>query len=104
MTRGTRNTKKAKISVSKPKRTGSGSMVVMTPIRTRRGKTIYTEVDATSYYAPSDEEDESPKRKIPNTPSHSMTTVPASLKDTYQWEALLDDQEPHEPRITKVRS
>jgi hypothetical protein len=101
----TRNAKKAKISVYKPKRAGSGSMVVLTPRTTRRGKTIYTEVDAGSKYDPSDEEDKSPKRKPSNTPSRSRTTVPASQEDTFQWGAsFLDDQEPHEPRITKVRS
>jgi hypothetical protein len=105
MARATRNAKKAKISVYKPKRAGSGSMVVLTPATTRRGKTFYKEVDAASYYDSSDEEDKSPKRKTPNTPSHSRTTVPASQEDTSQWGAsFLDDQESHEPRITKVRS
>jgi hypothetical protein len=111
MTRATpRNAKKAKISVYKPKgkkyRAGSGSvsMVVLTPTKTRRGKTIYTEVDATPYYDSSDEGGESPKRKPSKAPSHSTTTVPALLEDTFQWEAsCLDDQEPHVPRITKVR-
>jgi hypothetical protein len=71
MARATRNAKKAKISVYKPKRVGSGSMVVLTPTTTRRGKTVHKEVDAASYYDSSDEEDKSPKRKLPNTPSHS---------------------------------
>jgi hypothetical protein len=105
MARTTRNAKKAKISVYKPKRAGSGSMVVLTPSTTRRGKTIYTEVDASSKYDPSDEEDKSPKRKPPNTPSCSRTTASVSQEDTFQWGASsLDDQGFHEPRITKVRS
>ena len=106
MPRAAHKAKKAKVSVSKPKRAGSGSMVVLNPTTTRRGKTIYREVDATPYYEPSDKEDESPKRKPPNTPSHSQTTAPASLNDTLQWEASwLDGHLEHdEPRITKVRS
>ena len=111
MTRTTpRNAKKTKITVYKPKgkkyRAGSGSMsmVVLTPTKTRRGKTIYTEVDAGPYYNSSDEEGESSKRKPSKAPSHSTIPVPASLEDTFQWEAsCLDDQEPHLQRITKVR-
>jgi hypothetical protein len=99
----TRNAKKARISVSKPKRAGSGSMVVLAPAKTRRGKTIHTEVDAAPYYAPSDKKDESPKRKPPHTPSRSGTTALASLEDT-QGFSFLDNHESHEPRITKVRS
>jgi hypothetical protein len=81
-------------------------MVVLTPTKTRRGKTIYTEVDAAPYYTSSDEEGKSPKRKPSKTPSNSesRTTVPTLLEDTSQWDAsCLDDQEPHIPRITKVR-
>lgn len=106
MPRTSHKAKKAKISVSKPKRAGSGSMVVLTPTTTRRGKTIYKEVDAKPYYEPSDEEDKSPKRKPPNTPSHSQATASASLDDTLPWEASwLDGHlEQDEPRITKVRS
>jgi hypothetical protein len=107
MARTPQNTKKAKISVyntSAKKRTGSRSMVVLTPTTTRRGKIIYTEVDAAPYYQSSDE-GESPKRKPSNISSHTTTTVPASLEDTFQLESTyIDDQEPHEPRITKVRS
>lgn len=109
MTRTSRNAKKAKVSVykstGKKHRASSGSMVVLTPFKTRRGKTIYTEVDAASHYDPSDEEDKSSKRKPSKTPTHStIAAVPASLEDTFQWEAsCLDDQEPHLPRTTKVR-
>lgn len=110
MTRTPPNAKRAKISVYKPKAkkrkadTSSGSMVVLKPKKTRRGKTIYTEVDATSSYAPSDEEGKSPKRKPSKTPSHSKTALPAPLEDAFQWEgADLNDQESHVPRITKVR-
>jgi len=56
-------------------------MVVLTPTTTRRGKIVYTEVDAAPYYQTSDE-GESPKRKPSNIPSHTTTTVPASLEDT----------------------
>ena len=110
MTYTFQNAKKAKISVYKPKGkkhkagSGSGSMVVLKPTKTRRGKTIYTEVDAAPYYTPSDEEGKLPKRNPFKTLSHSKTTAPTSLKDASQWEAsCLDDQEPHVPRITKVR-
>lgn len=101
-----RKAKKAKVSVYKlggTKPRVSGSMVVLTPTTTRRGKIIYTEVDAAPYYKSSDEEGELPKRKCSKTPSHSRTTVSASLEDTFLQEACLDDQEPHVPRITKVR-
>jgi hypothetical protein len=78
-------------------------MLVLVPTKTRRGKTIYTEVDP-ALYDLSDEGGESPRRKPSMTPSHSTAKVPASLEDTFQWDAhLLDDQEPHEPRVTKVR-
>jgi hypothetical protein len=73
-------------------------MVAFVPTKTRRGKTIYKEVDAALYYKSSDEEGESPKRKLSKTPSHSRTTVPASLEDMFQW----DGEEPYVPRITKV--
>ena len=107
MTRTTRNSKRAKISVCKPrgkKHNGvSGSMVVLAPIRTRRGKITYTEGDATPYYASSDEGGESSKRKPSETPSCSKTAAPAS-EDAFQWEGYcLNDQEPHVPRIIKVR-
>lgn len=110
MTRRTsRNTKKAKISVYKPEdkkcRSGSRSMVVLASTKTRRGKTVDTEVDAAPYYQLSDEGGESSKKTPSMTPSHSKTTIPASLEDTFQLEAsFLDDQEPYEPRITKVGS
>ena len=101
----TPHTKRAKISFHRHKgqkhKAGSGSMVVLTPTTTRRGKTTYTEVDATPYYEPSDEGDESPKRKAP---SSSRTPVPASLKEIFQGEAFyLDDQKPYILKITKVR-
>lgn len=107
-----RNSKKVKVSVfklgSKRRRadSGSGSMVVLKPKKTRRGKTIYTEVDAGPDYTSSDEGGKSPKpkRKPSNTPSHSKTTISALVENTPQWEAAyLDDQEPHVSRITKVR-
>lgn len=108
MTRTPRNAKKAKVSVYKPKikkhNAGSGSMVVLAPFKTRRGKTIYREVDAAPYYEPSNEGGKSPKRNSSKTPSHSKTTVPPLLEDTYQCEGSFpDDQEPHVPRVTKVR-
>jgi len=108
MPRTSQDTKRARITVYKPKgkkhKADSGSMVVLKPTKTRRGKTIYTEVDATPYYNLSDEGGETSRREPSKTPSHSKTTVPASLNDAFQWEAsYLDDQEPHVPRITKVR-
>ncbi len=70
-------------------------MVVLKPTKTRRGKTIYTEVDAAPYYKLSDKEDESLKMKHSTTPSHSRTAVPASLDDVFQSEtSCLDDHEP----------
>jgi hypothetical protein len=108
MARNSRNAKKAKIHIYKPSgnkdRAGPSSMVVFTPTRTRRGKIVYTETDAAPYYALSDEDEKSPKRKQSKTPSHSTTTLPASLEDPIQWDGLcLDDQEPNLSRITKVR-
>ena len=109
MARNPRNAKKAKISIYKPSRNehsaGPSSMVVFAPTRTRRGKTVYTETDAAPYYALSDKDEESPKRKQSKTPSHSTTTLPASLENPIQWDdgLFLDDQEPNLPRITKVR-
>jgi len=107
MTRAS-NAKKAKISIYKPKgkkhKAGSGSMVVLRPTKTRRGKTVYTEADATPYYKLSDEKGKSPKRNPSKTPSCSKTTVPTSPEDTFQGMAsFLDNQEPHVQRITKVR-
>ena len=97
MTRTQPNAKRVKISVYKPKvkkrSAGFGSMVVLTPFKTRRGKTIYKKVDAMPYYKPSDEGVKSPKKAVSAIPG-----------DTNQWEAsCLDDQEPHIPRTTKVR-
>lgn len=108
MSHSPRKAKRAKISVYKPggtkSRTSSGPMVVFTPTTTRRGKIVYNEVDATPYYESSDEEGESPQRKIPKATSCSRATIPASLEDTFRQDAsCLDDQEPHVPRITKVR-
>lgn len=105
MARASQKGKRAKISTYKPKgKKQRSSLVVFAPTKTRRGKTIYTEVDAGSYYDTSEEEGESSKRKPSKTPSHSRTAVPASLEGTFQWEAsCLDDQEPHVPRTTKVR-
>lgn len=107
MSRSPRKAKRAKISVYKPggskRRTGSASMVVLTPTTTRRGKIIYTEKDAAPYYKSSDEEGKSPQRKLPKTPYRSGTTVPASLEGRFlQEDSSLDDQEPHVPRNTKV--
>jgi hypothetical protein len=77
-------------------------MVVFKPGKTKRGKTVYTEVDAAPYYDSSNEGGESLKRKPFKTPSRKA--VPASLEKAFQQEAsCLDNQEPHEPRITKVR-
>ncbi len=95
------NTKKVKTSFYKPrgKKHGasSSSLVVLAPTTSRRGKIRYIEVDAAPYYKLSDEEGESPKMKL-------SKPLPASQEDTFQWEAsFLDDQEPHTPRITKVR-
>ena len=98
MTRTSQNAKKAKISIYKPRGkkhkadSGSASMVVLKPIKTRRGKTIYTEVDAAPYYTSSDEEGKVLKRKPSKTPSHSKTAAPTSSKDISQLEAsCLDD-------------
>ena len=101
----TPHAKRAKISVYRPKgkkhRASSGSMVVLAPTKTRRGKTTYTKVDATPYYELSNKEGESPKRKAP---SSFWTPVPALLKEIFQKEAsYLDDQNPYVSRITKVR-
>ncbi|KAN0086260.1 hypothetical protein V8E55_007394 [Tylopilus felleus] len=52
-------------------------MVVFTSTRTRRGKIAYREVDASPYYRSSDGEEETPGRKIPNTPSGSCGTSSA---------------------------
>jgi hypothetical protein len=96
MTRTPPNSKRSKISVYKPKAKKrkadsslgpSGSMVVLKPKRTRRGKTIYTKVDAAPFYAPSDKGGESLKRNPSKTPSHSKTTLSASLEDAFQWES-----------------
>jgi hypothetical protein len=77
-------------------------MVVFKPRKTRRGKTVYTEVDAAPYYDSFDEGGESPKRKPSKIPSRKA--VPASLEKAFQQKAsCLDNQEPYEPRITKVR-
>lgn len=101
MTCAPRNTKTAKIIKYKPK-AKKGSMVVLAPTKTRRGKVIYAEVDAASYYGISNEGGKSPKKPSVTT-SHSMTAVPASLDDTFQEFSCLNEQEPHVPRITKVR-
>ena len=59
-------------------------MVILKPTKTRRGKTIYTEVNAALYYKLSDEgDDESLKRKHSTTLSHSRTTAPALLDDVF---------------------
>lgn len=107
MARVPRSNKRVKITVYKPRgkkqKAGSG-MVVLAPTKTRRGKTVYTEVDAAPYYDSTDEEGDSSKRKPSKTPSHSRTAISAPLEDPFQWEAsCLDDPEPHIPRITKVR-
>jgi len=75
------NSKKVKVSVYKlgGKRhranSGSGSMVVLKPKKTRRGKTIYTEVDAGPYYTSSDEGGKSPKRKPSKTVRHTRAVA-----------------------------
>ncbi len=84
------NTKRANIFVYKPRGkkckadSGSGSMIVLKPIRIKRGKIIYTEVNAALYYTLSDEGGKSPKRKPFKTPSHFRTTLPALLEDAFQ--------------------
>lgn len=106
MPRSSRNSKKAHITVFNPRRkkSSTGSFVVLEATKTRRGKTIYTEVDAAPYYRLSKEGGETPKKRPSKTPSNSITTVPLPLEDTFQGEAsFLDNQEPHVPRITKVR-
>ena len=85
------DTKKAKITVYRSRgkkcKVSSGSMVILKPTKTRRGKTIYTEIDAAPYYKLSNEGDnESPKRKHSTTPSHSRTTDPALLNNVFQCE------------------
>jgi hypothetical protein len=96
MARAPRNAKRTKMSVytpsAKKRRTGSrNTMVVLVPTKTRRGKTIYTEVDAAPYYARSDEEGKSPKKKPSKTPEHSTTAIPVSPEDAYQWEGSCPD-------------
>lgn len=88
------------------KSTARPGRVIYVPMKTRRGKTIYKEVDAASYRASADGKAKSPPKKPSMAnPSHSRTAIPVSLEDTFQGEAsCLDDQEPHVPRVTKVRS
>jgi hypothetical protein len=101
MPHNSQDTKKAKITVYRPRgkkcKVSSGSIVILKPTKTRRGKTIYTEVDAAPYYKLSDEgDDELPKRKHSTTPSHFRTTAPASLDDVFQCEtSCLNGQEPY---------
>lgn len=101
-----RKAKRAKIMAHKPSgtegRVGSGSLVVLTPAKTRRGKIFYKEVDATPYYELSDDEEGTSKRKPSKTPKDSIPIDPAPLEDISRQEALLDD-EPYIPRTTKVR-
>ncbi len=96
MTRAAPKSKKARITVyksnSKKSVPSSKTILVFAPSKTRRGKTIYTEVDGAPHR---DEGGEASKGRPFMTPSRSTTAVPSSF---------LDDQEPHEPRITKVRS
>jgi hypothetical protein len=90
---------------------GSAQMIIFAPTKTRRGKTVYVEKDATPYYKKSKdkaEQGETSKRKPSKTPSCSRTAVPDSPEDTreesFQEEgSRLDDQEPDVRRITKVR-
>jgi hypothetical protein len=70
-------------------------MLVLAPTTTRRGKVIYTEVDPALC---------SSKKNPSMTPIPSTMTVSASLEDAFQQDTFfMDDQEPHAPRITKVR-
>jgi hypothetical protein len=74
------------------------------PIKNRRGKVVYTEVDPALYYGLPDKGGESSKNKPLNTPAFSTMTVPALLEDTPQQDTyFMDDQQPPAPRITKVR-
>jgi len=106
MTRAAPKSKKARISIyksnGKKSTASSKSMLVFAPSKTRRGKIIHAEVDGALYR---DEEGEISKGRPFMTPSRPTTAVPSSLEDTFQLDAsFLDDQEPHGPRITKVRS
>jgi len=104
MTRAPRRAKRAKIIAHKPKHlnlgAGSASLFVVAPTRTRRGKIVYKEVDAAPLFELSDKDKggESPK-KTSMTPSNSGTAIPPSLEEA----SSFDNQEPHVPRITKVR-
>jgi hypothetical protein len=96
MTHAAPKSKKARMTVYKPNGKKSvdktKTILVFAPSKTRRGKTIYTEVDGAPHR---DEGGEASKGRPFMTPSRSTTAVPSSF---------LDDQEPHGPRITKVRS
>ncbi|KAG6377669.1 hypothetical protein JVT61DRAFT_14434 [Boletus reticuloceps] len=74
-----RKSKRARYTTHRPDGAsrGTGSMVVFTSTRTRRGKVRYQEVDTSSYYQALetlDEEDTS-RRKIPKTPSECQGTT-----------------------------
>lgn len=105
MTRAPQSSKRAKITVRKPKHSkfgaGSASFFVLAPTRTRRGKVNYKEVDAAPYFELSDEDKggKSPKKEPSLTPSNSRTAIPPLLEEA----SSFDNQEPHVPRITKVR-
>jgi hypothetical protein len=76
-------------------------MVVLAPTKTRRGKIIYKEVNATPYCELSDEGGKSPKKKPSMIPSNSRTAIPPLIEEA---SSSFDNQEPHVSRITKVRS
>ena len=79
-----RKAKRAKIMAHKPSgtegRVGSGSLVVLTPAKTQRGKIFYKEADATPYYELSDDEEGTSKRKPSKTPKDSIPIDPAPLR------------------------
>jgi hypothetical protein len=76
-------------------------MVVFTPKKTRRGNVTYQEVDASPYYRLSDDEEDTPSRKIPKAPTHTQGSGSAALNNDFEG-LLLDDGFAAERRKTKV--
>lgn len=100
-----RRVKRAKFTLHKNRnqegaRSGShGSLVTFTPTLTRRGKLTYQEVDASPLYMSTDDESETPRRKVPRTPSDSQGLV----FDVGDEHAMAEDGFPTETRTHKVR-
>jgi hypothetical protein len=71
------------------------------PTWTRRRKLAYHEVDASLHYMTSDNEADTPARKVPNTPSGSQPPPTADLGLEQDW---LDYETDDITRKTKVRA